>query len=224
MNAKKINQGNQPDAFHVAKLLEQTLQQLRNAQAGGNDDAVEPSESESSSDQRAAPRLLDLIESYRRGKQEFADRSPEGRDPPDSLAAETYEPPMEAIRRWTRPAEDHQAALAALRLGLEEVEYGDNETAYPLLMATHAFFRRDLYGVRPADLRREDIWRIDDSITQVDGILCLALRALSILADGLVGNPLIHDVSALERALQLGRERLEFASERLGEVGMGIKP
>lgn len=220
------------NAAHAASLsvVEKTddlisaLKLVRSTFAAGNVAANAPAatDREPTSDEQAAPGLLDLIMRYRAGKQEFADRAPAVGDPDDSLAAETYEPPMEAIRNWTGPAENEQTARAALKLGLDEFEMGDHDTAFPLIRAANAFFRRDLFGISRESLRREDIWQIDDCVTQVDGILCLALKTLSIVADGLTGNPLIHDVSALERALQLGRERLEFASERLGEISMGI--
>lgn len=221
-----------PDAAHAASMsvVEKTddlitaLQLVRTVFAAGAVAANAPAaiDREPTSDEQAAPGLLGLVTTYRAGKQEFADRAPAVGDPDDSLAAVTYEPPTEEIRNWTGAAESEQAARAALKLGLEEFELGDLETAYPLIRAANAFFRRDLDGIRRENLRREDIWQIDDCVTQVDGILCLALKTLSIVADGLTGNPLIHDVSALERALQLGRDRLEFASDRLGEISLGI--
>ncbi len=220
------------NAAHAASLsvVEKTddlisaLKLVRSTFAAGNVAANAPAatDREPTSDGQAAPGLLSLIVQYRGAKVQFGDRAPAVGDPPDSLAAETYEPPMEAIRNWNGPAENERTARAALKLGLEEFEMGDHETAFPLIKAANAFFVRDLAGISRQSPRREDIWQIDDCVTQVDGILCLALKTLSIVADGLAGNPLIHDVSALERALQLGRDRLEFASDRLGEISIGI--
>lgn len=204
------------------------LQLVRGSFAAGNVAANAPAATgrEPTSDEQAAPGLLDLIMQYRLGKEQFGELAPSEGDPPDSLAAETYGPAMEAICRWQGMAEDEQAARAALTLALEEFELGEHETAHALMKAANAYFRRDLHGVSLERLRPEDIWKIDDCVTQVDGILCLALRTLSVagdgISDGLSAKDLISDIAAMERVFHLARERLEFASDRLSEISVAV--
>jgi hypothetical protein len=63
-----------------------------------------------------------------------------------AYAAVSYEPPLDALRAFNGPAEDHAAALLALDAALEEIADSDIETATVLVRAAALFLREVCVG------------------------------------------------------------------------------
>lgn len=226
------------NAAHAASVVVEKTDDLISALtlvratfAAGNVAANAPAvtDREPTTDELAAPGLLQTINAYLEGKEAFCRGSVEEQDG-DAFVSSTYGDAYGRLKSWKRGAVTRHEALAALRLADDELANGDDELGLAMVRAARQFLDPTsdkqaapaLPWGRSDKVYREDLFEIDDAITQVHGLLGLALHSLSRLSDSLHGSPLIHEVSALERALQLGRDRLEFSSERLADVGLSI--
>lgn len=214
MNTMKIEAGSQPEAIDVVALLEQLLQQLRDAQGGATDRALERNHQEPSSEAQAAPGLLELIEAYKAGCKAFAAGTPEQTDS-DEFVRSTYGDHYGALKMWAGPATTRAEAMAALRLADGELANDDDELALAMVRAARTYFEGER---RWKVVDREHVWALGDAASEIGSMIILMENTLSLLGEKLIGHPDIVYVSTLANGLRLMQRRSDYLEEQLHEI------
>lgn len=214
-----------PDAAHAASLVvEKTdglisaLALVRAIFAAGNVAANAPAanDREPTSDEQAAPGLLDLIRAYKAGMARFnKDTRRLSDEEAKAFAAETYETPYQQLCDWKGAAKTRKEAVEALQLADEEAENGDGDLPWPLLRAARLYFEQE----RRFDVvDREHVWALSDAASEIGAMIMLIEHTLAVLDEQMACNPDIKYVAALQNALRLMQRRNDYLEEQLHEI------
>jgi hypothetical protein len=190
--------------------------------AAGNVAANAPvaTDREPTTDELAAPGLLETIRAYLDGMARFnAAPNFTTDDETEAFAAKTYEPHWGALKAWSGPAATWEEAIEAMRLADKALQDGDDDLAASLVRAARLFFdhapeKQDA----PHIVTKQQVWDLGEAASQVDSALSVVLQSLDSLGDQLIGNPLMKDANHLQNVIRLVIGRSSFLVEQLHEM------
>lgn len=197
MNAKKIQQ-DQSAVDAGSKFLSHTLQQLRDAE-------------------RHEGGLVDVIQQYRDGMAKFNEHELADNDEIQAYAAETYEPPMEILQAWSRPAQSYHEAINALRMADEEVKDGCKDLTMSMMKAALAYF-----DTAPSASLVEKSGAAFDAVRGSEAMLSICLIALDTLKEETVDHPVVQDIENMGWLIRQVQSQLSHALDLLDRVSLGI--
>lgn len=185
--------------------------------AAGNVAANAPAatDREPTSDEQAAPGLLDLINAYKAGMEAFAAGTNEEMES-DEFVRSTYGDHYGALKMWDGPAVTRAEAMAALRLADKELaDNEDDELGLRMVHAALAYFEQER---RFKVVDREHVWALGDAASEIGAMIMLMGHTLAVLDEQMAGNPDIKYVAALQNALRLMQRRNDYLEEQLHEI------
>lgn len=213
-----------PVAAHAASMsvVEKTddliseLELVRTVFAAGNVAANAPAatDREPTSDEQAAPGLLDLIRAYKAGMQAFNAGTADQMEC-DEFVKSTYGDHYGSLKMWEGAATTREEAMEALRLADKETENADNELALPLVRAARLYFEQER---RFNVVDRKHVWELTDATSEIGAMIMLMRHTLKVLDEQMVGNPDIKYVAALQNALRLLQRPTDYLEEQLHEI------
>lgn len=213
-----------PNAVHAASMsvVEKTddlisaLTLVRATFAAGNVAANAPAaiDREPTSDEQAAPGLLDLIQAYKAGMEAFSAATGDQMED-DEFVRSTYGEHYGALKCWAGPATTRAEAMAALRLAEGELENDDDELALAMARAARIYFEEER---RWKVVDREHVWALGDAASEIGAMVILMQHTLAVLDEQMAGNPDIKYVAALQNALRLLQRRTDYLEEQLHEI------
>ncbi len=232
-----------PKAAHAASLsiVEKTddlisaLKLVRSTFAAGNVAANAPAatDREPTSDEQAAPGLLQTINAYLEGKETFCRGSLEEQDS-DAFVSSTYGDAYGRLKSWERGAATRHEALAALRLADDELANGDDELGLALVRAARLYFDLEAKPINlpsSAEVNRascsatvSEVDELYDAFSSVLGCLKIAHLALDERSNFFSDFSLIDANEALrfcddlKASLKLPVHRIEATLELLSDL------
>lgn len=217
-NLHTSNAASAASMFVVEKTddLISALKLVRSTFAAGNVAANAPAaiDREPTSDEQAAPGLLELIRAYKEGSAAFAAGTPEQTES-DEFVRSTYGDHYGALKSWVGPAVTRAEAMAALRLADGELENDDDELALAMVRAARAYFEQE---PRVQVVDRPHVWALGDAASQIGSMIILMENTLSLLSEKLTGSPEIHFVSTLADGLKMMQRNSDYLEEQLHEI------